>query len=76
MTEQSIDAELEQLLGDDDGELLECVVCGVKARVVLGVLINPGPGEVPRWCSHPSAEASASTIGRWRAHGPFVPVVL
>lgn len=70
--EQSIDGELEQLLGDDDGELLECAVCGVPGRYVLGVLVNPGPGPVPRFCSGPVG-CSASTVGRLRAHGPFVP---
>lgn len=45
---------------------VRCLMCGVRGLWRDGVLINPGPGEIPALCM----------VGpRLRPHGPWLPDV-
>ncbi len=50
-----------------DDPTVQCVTCGVRAVLVNGQPVNPGPENAPPSCPwHPN--------GRRRAHGPFIPI--
>lgn len=67
------DAEPEVYDTELDPERHECVSCGTPAIWVDGHPINPGPGDVARWCV-PMGVTEHRRHGR-RVHGPFIPVV-
>lgn len=63
-----------RLFGDDP-ELVRCAGCGLRGRWEGGVVVNAEGRDAPRWCSAPARLGNAVTVGRLRAHGPWVPGV-
>lgn len=50
--------------------MVRCAICGIRGQWKGDIVVSVG--ENPRWCSARKG-MSASTVGRLRAHGPWLP---
>lgn len=55
-------------------ELVRCAGCGLRGRWEGAVVVNAEGRDVPRWCAAPARVGNSVTVGRLRAHGPWLPV--